>query len=108
MHISMGRLQMFKSLADSFFSNILTRPRTQISLLNQQTVVLTQVYKEHKATRILLQICNPPIHCTVQAACTCILNNVDEDHTKCTPIRIINTVAFYLYVLDISFVQTGL
>lgn len=107
MHISMGRLQMFRTSADSFFNNILTCPQTQIGLLNQQATVLTQVYSEHTATRIHLQMCNPPIRCTVQAACTCILNNVDEDQTKCTPsIYYLINVAFYLYILDISFVQT--
>lgn len=76
MLFSMGRLQMFWTAADSFFSNLLTHPQTQISLLNQQAAALTQVYGVHKAIKIHLQIYKPPIHCPLQAACTYIDNNV--------------------------------
>lgn len=42
----------------------------------------------------------------LQAAYTCIRNNVDEAHTNCTPSAYyVSNIVFYLYALNLSFVH---
>lgn len=93
---------MLRTAADSFFSNSLTRPQTQISLQNQQASVLTQVYIVYNTTKTDLQ--KPHTLHTISSKC--ILNNMDGTQAKFTPsVYYLSNVAFYLYVLAVSLVH---